>query len=241
MATSGSALIDKIAIADIDDLTASLAWFTELLPQTAHEELAAEQARGNLQDPTVFVDGKKSTEAAVDMVKPFGEIQYVSGVGPMDAAIAAADAFVRSKAPRRTGHYAASLVWFANGQRRGAAPAARSVGIKGNVELVDLAPYASMAEIQVPSGVIYGAYTMLQRAFGGQLSIGFRYTQAAIFGGFEIGPGKPAPARPYNVPVLTIGNPVSSVKPGVKRSTPGYNRRRNRRTVRKYLKERGGK
>lgn len=229
-----SSTLEKIAIADIDDLTESLLWFTDLLPQTAREELLFEQRRGNLTDPVTIVDKRKTDN--IEAVKPFGEIDYIGGLGPIEAAIIAAESFVRSVAPHRTGHYARSLIWFANGRRQDGPPTAREIGLRGNAELIDLAPYASMVEVMVPNSVIYGAYNHLRRLFGNTVSVGFHYTQAARYGGFEIAPGKAAPRVPYNVPVLAIGNPASTVIPGVKRSVPGYNLRRRRATVRKYLK-----
>jgi hypothetical protein len=226
----------RVGIDGIDDLTDSLRWFASLLPQTAEEELAKEQARGNLLKPIVIVDGRKGKDE--DTVKPFGNITYVEGVGPMREAIAAADAFVRSAAPRRSGFYAESLTWFANGRRTGSPPAADKVGLAGNVQLIDLAPYASMVEIDVPRGVIFGAYTMLVRQFGRQLSIAYSYVNPDKYGGLREPPGKAARV-PYAVPVLTIGNPSSSVKPGIG-SRPGAHRRRAARKAARAAKKAGG-
>jgi hypothetical protein len=226
-----------IPINDIADLTDAVTWFHALLPDTAEAELASEQSQGNLLDPVTTVDGRKSDD--LDAVKLFGNITYNEAVGPIDEAIAAAWAYVKSRSPRRTGHYALSLQWFANGQHVAEPPSAARIGLRGNAELMDLAPYASMVEIMVPNSVIYGAYTLLRRRFGKSLSIGFRYSHADKFGGFMVAPGLPQPKRPYAIPVLSIGNPVSTVKPGVARSTPGYSLRRKRGVVRKYLRAKG--
>jgi hypothetical protein len=226
-----------IQIDDMADLSDAVAWFHDLHIETAQEELATAQAGGSLLDPTTFVDGKKNGD--VDEVNLFGNITYVGGMGPVDEAIQAAWAFVEAAAPVRTGHYRQSLAWFANGQMTGAPPQGKRLGLRGNAELVDLAPYAAMAEIMVPKGVIYGAYVAVSRRFGKTVSVSYRYTRAERYGGFMLAPGMPAPKRPYNVPVLTIGNPSSSVKPGVARSRPGYNIRRRRATVRKYLRAKG--
>lgn len=218
----------RISVDQIDDIKRTLKWFHDLLPRTAREELAAEHARGNLENETTLVDGRKG--ARVDDVKPFGKIQYVGGLGPIDAAVIAADAIANAAAPRRSGHYARALVWFANGRATGGPPTAREIGAGGNAELVDLAPYASMVEIQVPRGVVFAAYTQLARLFGGTLSIGFRYVKAAKFGGHIRAAGDPG--RTFlNVPVLSIGHPAGNVRPGVARSRPGAAVRARRRSV----------
>ena len=217
----------QVDIAGLDDLTGALQWFRDLLPKTAHEELAKAQAGGSLLDPVTLVDGRKNDDE--ESVKPFGSIIYVEPAGPLREAIAAAESFVRTAAPMETGFYQSALVWFANGRATGSPPNADKVGRRGNVELVDLAPYASVVEIDVPRGVIFGAYAMLTRRFGAQLSIGFRYADPGQYGGLIERPGNPARV-PYKVPVLTIGNPSSTVKPGIAGSRPGHNLRRGRST-----------
>lgn len=222
-----------VSLDQIDDMRRTLQWWHELLPKTAKEELAKEHARGNLENETVLVDGRKG--ARVVDVKPFGKIQYVGGLGPIEAAIIAADAIAHAAAPRRSGHYARSLVWFANGRATGGPPTAREIGARGNAELVDLAPYANMVEIQVPRGVIYQAYNSLARQFGGTLSIGFRFVPAAKFGGHLRAAGDPG--RTFlNVPVLSIGHPSGNVRPGVARSRPGSTIARRRRSAARSLR-----
>lgn len=234
MATPQVTATLQIPISEVDDMRRTVAWWRELLPETAREELAFEQARGNLKDPAVFVDGRKANMATLDSVKPFGNIRFVEGTGPLDAAIQAAAAFIESAAPRRTGHYVDALRLYVNGRLFGGVPTAEQVGLRGNVEFTDLAPYAAMAEIQTPRGVIYGAYTMLARTFGGSLSIGFRYTVAAEFGGHDRG-NNWSDDTYLNVPVLSIGNPASTVKPGVKRGRPGTAQKARRRTAHRAL------
>jgi hypothetical protein len=221
----------QVPIATLDDMRLSLEWFRSLLPDTAREELALEHARGNLLDETTLIDGRKGTD--VDKVKPFGKIQYVGGIGPIDAATIMADAVAHARAPVRTGHYARALQWFVNGQPVGGPPTAEQVGIKGNAELVDLAPYASMVEIQVPRGVIFAAYNAVARAFGSSLSIRFGYGKAKAMGGHAEKAGTKG-GRYFSVPVLTIGNPVSTVIPG--RTSPGVNIRERRSTARRALR-----
>lgn len=226
----------RIPINQIDDMRRTLEWWHDLLPLTAREELAEEHAHGNLLDEVQIVDGRLN--APLDSVKSFGTIRFVGGLGPIEQAIEAADAVAHSLAPRDTGHYARSLQWFANGRPVGGPPSARQVGVKGNAELVDLAPYASMLEITVPRGVIYGAYNHVARMFSSTVSIGFRYANAKDFGGHMEKPGTRG-GRFFKVPVLSIGNPVSTVTPGVLKSRPGANirdrRGEARRALRKYL------
>jgi hypothetical protein len=217
-----------VDVAGVEDLKASLLWFHSLLPATAKEELAIAQRQGSLLTPVVFTDGKKGRDE--DLVKPFGTITYSDSVGPLREAIAMAWAIVQGAAPRLSGHYQRSLQWVANGQLTGGPPDPERVGARGNVQLVDLAPYASTLEIQVPRGVIYSAYTQLARRFGRQLLISYGYGKAAEFGGLDAPAGRP-PLRPYAVPILTIGNPASTVNP--KATRPGAaQRRRKRRTDR---------
>lgn len=212
-------------VSTVPDLLESVKWFVDLLPETAKAELADAQAKGSLLDPLSFVDGKRNPN--VDMVKPFGTIRYTDALGPLKEAIAAADAFVRQWAPRDTGLYESALRWFANGRPTAGLPNAERVGVAGNVQLVDLVPYASTLEIEVPRGVIYGTYSFLSRMFGGRLNISFTYAQASKFGGFIEREGNPA-ARPYAVPVLTIGNPGSTVRDGA-RPRPASSRGKRRR------------
>ena len=224
---------EKIAISDIADLTAGLQWFADLLPITAQEELAKEQASGDLLDPITLVDGRKNDD--VSAVKPFGNITYVEGLGPLREAIAAADAFVRTAAPQLTGWYAGALQWFANGKPVHGPPDVAKLGAGGNVQLVDLAPYASWLEIETPRGIIFGAYNWLARQYGRQLSIGYGYAQPDKFGGLRSKPNNPARV-PYAVPVLTIGNPASKVKPGV-RTRPGAHKRKSRSMARRAIRQ----
>lgn len=221
----------KIPIGSIDDLAASLQWFADLLPATAEQELAKEQARGNLLEPVTLVDGRKGADEQT--VKPFGTIAYTEGAGPLREAIHAAAAFVKAAAPHESGFYESALRWFRNGHRvEGGVPDADRVGLKGNVELVDLAPYASVVEVDVPRGVIFGAYAWLTRRYGHQLTIQFRYAKPGQYGGLIARPGNPARV-PYYVPVLTIANPASGLPGGVQGSRPGYNLRRGHSTFSK--------
>lgn len=236
-ATFSQVSTSKVGVDSAEDLQASLLWFHSLLPKTAHEELAKAQRQGSLRVPTTFVDGKKGRDE--ESVKPFGNITYADSIGPLREAIAMAWAIVQGGAPRATGHYQRSLQWVANGQLTMGPPDAQRVGVRGNVQLVDLAPYASTLEIQVPRGIIYAAYTQLARRFGRTLSISYGYGSAAAFGGLNAPAGRP-PLRPYAVPILTIGNPASTVN--AKATRPGAaQRRRKRRSDRWQGFDKGGR
>lgn len=229
-------LLASRSIAGADDLREFFAYLEAYLPALAREALAEEQARGNLAKPTIYVDGRKG--APLDSVKTFGNITFVAGEGNVAAAVSMVDAFARAAAPRDSGHYGRSLRWFVNGRPAAGAPSVKQIGLRGNAELVDLAPYAAMVEIMVPRGVIFGAFTQAARAFGRTVAIGFRYADAADFGGHMEKPGTKG-GRYFKVPVVSIGNPVSTVFPGVMRSRPGHNLQHRRRTVRRYLRAKG--
>jgi hypothetical protein len=197
----------------IADLTATFDWLRKVEATTAREELARAQGEGSLTDPVTYVDGRKTDD--VDSVKPFGTITYVSQMGPVAAAIAMADGYARQAAPYRTGFYLEHMVWLVNGRPVSGPPSADQVGIRGNAQLVDLVPYASWLETQVPSGIVFGAFTQLRRAFGKALAIRYSYIDPNKLGGQPQRPGNPNPAgRTYMVPVLTIGNPDSTVRAG---------------------------
>lgn len=214
----------SIGVSGVDDLKASLEWFNDLLPKTAREELAKEQRKGSLLEPVTLVDGRKDDNE--EHVKPFGQIVYVESLGPLREAIAMVWAFVQSEAPRLTGFYRDQLQWVANGQLTGGPPNVDRVGVRGNVQLLDLAPYASTLEIQVPRGIIYQAYLQVSRRYGKQLSIAYGYAKPGDFGGLRAPEGR-EPLRPYAVPILTLGNPASTVEAKARR--PGAARRRRKR------------
>jgi hypothetical protein len=231
MAAASASIVKTIPISEIDDIKDALLWFKDLLPQTAKEELAIEQARGNLADPvTTFVDGKKSDDVAG--VKIFGNIRYVSSVGPIEQAITQLAAFVAQKAPRRTGWYEESLKWVVNGERVAGRPSAEQVGAKGNVMLLDLAPYASWLEVYYPTGILFAAYTSLHRTFGKRLAIRYGYAKPDTFGGQAWKPGQKRGAHPYMVPYVLIGSPGSTVKDGTK-SKRSLNSKREKRPDRR--------
>lgn len=223
----------RVPVGTPEDLQESLLWFHALLPKTAREELARAQRGGSLPEPVHFVDGKKGRD--IDAVKPFGNITYADSIGPLREAIAMAHEFVTRGAPRASGHYAESLEWLANGQMVMGLPDAERVGARGNVQLVDLAPYASRLEIEMPRALIYGAFLLISRRFGRQLSVSYGYANPERFGGLRARPGNP-PRVPYAVPVLTMGNPASTVRPGA-RARPGVHAQRLARILRRQRAE----
>lgn len=210
---AATSLLARRDVSGLDDLSESLAWFDALLERTAAAELADEQARGNLLDPTILIDGKKSS--AIAGARIFGTVAFVDSVGPIGEAIRAADAQAEQAAPHRTGHYRASLRWFVNGSPVGGVPTAEQVGRTGNAILADLAPYASWLEVHLPNGVLFGAYTRIKRAFGRRVAIRYTYANPEHgIGPQAWPPGARRGSHPYMVPILVIGNPASTVKPG---------------------------
>lgn len=204
-----------LPIGTVDELRHSLNWFHDLFIATAEEELAQAQAAGSLTDPVIVVDGKRNGDPA--NVKPFGTIAFVETQGPMAEAIAATAAFVSGMAPVDTGFYVSGFLWLQNGNPVRGLPNADEVGVRGNVQLINRTPYAGWMEIEIPHGVIFGAYTFLSRLFGNRLNISYSYVHGDQFGGLISRPENP-PLRPYAMPVLTIGGPASTV--GTRRVRP---------------------
>jgi hypothetical protein len=233
MAAASASIVKTIPINEIDDLKDAVLWFKNLLPATAKEELALEQAQGNLEDPvTTFVDGKKSDDIA--SVRIFGNIRYVSALGPIDKALTQLDAFIQQRAPHKTGHYVHSLQWVLNGKPVRARPSAEEVGTKGNVMLMDMAPYASWLEVHYPSGILFAAYTSLARSFGKRVAVHYGYANPDRFGGQKWKPGGKVGKHPYMVPYVSIGNPGSTVKAG---TTSRRNVNAGKREKRPYRRE----
>lgn len=236
-----STLLARRDIGSIDDLKASLEWIDGLLETTARRELELEQARGNLLDPTIFVDGKKST--AIAGAKLFGSVVMVDSVGPIAAAIRAAEALVEQAAPYQTGHYRSALVWLVNGRPVAGTPSAEAVGPHGNAMLIDLAPYASWLEVELPSGVLWGAFTRLKRQFGKRVAVGYHYARPAWFGGHRWQEGAKR-GHDYMVPFIVIGSPGSTVttaadKPGPSGKRRGRPRSSSRKVGRGHRESRG--
>jgi hypothetical protein len=229
MAAASASTVKVIPINEIDDIKDALLWFKDLLPATAKEELALEQSQGNLADPvTTFVDGRKSDDIA--SVKIFGNIRYVSSIGPIEQALSQLEAFVAQKAPRKTGWYDESMQWVVNGEPVRTRPTAEQIGARGNVMLMDLAPYASWLEVYYPTGILFAAYTSLARSYGKRLAVHYGYANPDHFGGQKWKPGQPRGKHPYMVPYVLIGSPGSTVKPGTK-SVRNLNSKRARKTA----------
>jgi hypothetical protein len=187
-------------------------------------EAKAIQKRGGLPQAIVSVDGRRNKRE--EDVRLWGEIVYVAGMGPVAEAVRIAHDFATMaaggafKAP--TGHYASQFAWFMNGDAVGSEPPdVKRMGVKGNVQLVNRAPYASVLEILMPDGILYGAYNLLRRTFGTRLRLVYGYAMADAFGGQVQPSGRTV--RPMSIPFLLIGNPISGSSRHV---PPGVNRRR---------------
>jgi hypothetical protein len=212
MAPRTSQKVQQLGVASIDDLSAAFEWIHNYHVGTARTELAKEQARGNLIDEVTFVDRKKSENIAG--VRMWGTISFVSSSGPIEKAIAMADALARSAAPRETGHYLSAMHWMVNGHRVAGLPTAEQVGPRGNAMLVDMAPYASWLEVHLPNGILYGVYTQLKRSFGANVPVHYGYANPDHLSGQEWKPGSKRGDHPYMVPFIGIGLATSTVKPG---------------------------
>lgn len=215
----------KIPISSIDDLKSSIQWFNDLQWRLFNEELREEQARGSLKDPQIYVDGRKDADPRT--VKLFGDIKAVDKVGPVGAAIKLVDSIIMSAAPYKTGFYASASLWYLNGQEVGTPPTGEEVGAGGNAMVVNLATYASTLEALSAVGIFWLAYTSAQRTFGDTVAISWNYAQAKTFGDHVRRPGERGDLF-ATVPVITIGSPGSTVKPGILGAIPGKNRRRGK-------------
>jgi hypothetical protein len=202
-----------------------------------HASLAREKAAqlyGKQADKAIiYTDGAKGR--APEQVKPFGQIVYAPPTGPIAEAIAMALEIIRSRGPsnRETGFYASDFQWYVNGKPVAGVPDGKTIGPSGNVQVANLAPYATMQEIQVPRGVLYAAFTVLKRAFGQRLVLGYGYRLAR--GAFvqDQPKGKEAPT---NVPTLMIASPGGKVRSSVK--VPGSKIRKAKRLKRVAIRAR---
>jgi hypothetical protein len=208
-------------------LTKGLAWLRQQHAMIAADKAAEFYGSGRLDKPVIITDGVRNRPG--DQVKNFGTIIYVPGVGPIAEAATLAQKILLQEAPRRTGFYAAHFQWYQNGRKVETLDIPR-IGARGNVEVADLASYAAMPEIEVPGGVLYAAYAAIKRQFGSRVIVRFGYR--APRGDFtpEI-PERLKGGRPLNIPVLSIGNPGSTVKAGA--TAPGVNIRKRARRQRR--------
>lgn len=201
-------------------------------------EIAREALKeSGLEHPVIFVDGKKG--ASEDAVKEFGEIIYVADLGPLQQAIDLVELtlahYASSAFKKPTGFYQSKFHWFVNGRDWGGAPPkANIVGARGNVQVVNLAGYASPVEIFVPNGIIYGAFNALRTMFGRRINSAYGYAPADAFD--QVWPPDHT-ARPLAIPILTFGHPASTFEWKVRR--PGTNLRR--RQAHERAKARGRK
>lgn len=194
-----------------------------------HASLAREKAAQiygkNADQAIIYTDGRKGR--APEEVKPFGLIVYAPGRGPMKAAIDMALSIIRATAPTNadTGRYTFGFQFYVNGDPVAGVPDGDRLGPKSNVQIANLVPYASMQEIQIPRGVLYAAYTALNRAFGQRLVLAYGYRlPRGAFTQDQL-PGRKD--KPSAVPVLMIASPGGKIRRSV--TAPGATRRSKRR------------
>lgn len=211
---------------NLDDLSSVFADIRQRTAQAAREELSKLAAtQPGWEDPAIYVDGRPGKPEAV---KDFGTIVIVPSGGPVEEAMQLAWEFVNAQTMRAwsafnrsTGFYASSVSWFMNGQHVGQElPRVERMGLKGNVQLVGRAGYASALEIDLPNHIIYGAYTLLKSTFGNRLALAYGYRLAHEYS--QVWPADRKSPRPMAVPVLTIGHPTATfrqraTRPGVLR------------------------
>ncbi len=216
--------IELIAPQAIEILASDVrAWVSATHAALAREKAA--QIYGKEADKQIIiVDGRKGR--VPEDVKPFGQIVYAPGTGPIAEAITMALEVIRSRAPSNalTGFYTFDFQWYVNGDPVAGVPDGKTLGPGDNVQVANLAPYATMQEIQIPSGVLYAAFNALTRAFGPRLVLTYGYRLAR--GAFTQDHPK-GKEPPTNVPTLLIASPGGKIRRSVKR--PGARLRKQRR------------
>lgn len=222
-------MIELIAPRAIEVLAKDVgAWVSRTHAELAREKAAQLYGKEGATKAVVYTDGAKGRPP--EQVKPFGLIVYAPPIGPMAEAIEMALQIIRARAPTnaKTGFYTFDFQWYVNGDPIAGIPDAKRLGPKSNVQIANLAPYATMQEIQIPSGVLFAAYTALNRAFGQRLvlSYGYRLARGAFT---QDKPPNEGPRRPTNVPTLMIASPGGKVRRSVKRPGARPRKRRARR------------
>jgi hypothetical protein len=216
--------IELIAPQAIEVLASNVrGWISATHASLAREKAA--QIYGKEADKQIiYTDGRKGRPP--EEVRPFGQIVYAPGQGPIAEALAMALDIIRSRAPanRETGFYAGDFAFYVNGKPVAGVPDGKSIGPKGNIQIANLAPYATMQEIQIPRGVLYAAFNALTRAFGPRLVLTYGYRLARGAFTQDQPKGKEAPT---NVPTLLIASPGGKIRRSVKR--PGSRARRRAR------------
>jgi len=217
--------IELIAPQAIEVLASNVGkWVSATHASLAREKAAQIYGTDKKSQPIVYTDGRKGRPP--EEVRPFGQIVYAPGTGPIAEAIAMALEIIRSRGPanRETGFYASDFQWYVNGKPVAGVPDGKTIGPKANVQISNLAPYATMQEIQIPRGVLYAAFNALTRAFGPRLVLTYGYRLARGAFTQDQPKGKEAPT---NVPTLLIASPGGKIRRSVKR--PGSRARKRRR------------
>lgn len=198
---------------------------------TAQEELSKAQHEGAMKNPVTFVDNKKGRSEYE--VKPFGTITYVSPLGPLKQAVEDVERYIMTRTgifQHPTGYYASGFRWFINGKPAGEnSPDVSQVGQHGNIQIVNLAGYASALEANfMPDGILFGCYVALKSKYGNTLKIAQGYAPESAFD--QQWPADHA-AQPMTIPYIMLGHPNASFKQRSKK--PGHNIRKKARAAAK--------
>ena len=231
----------RYTVESLDDLTQTFAAIRMTAVEAAADALRTLSAGSDVwNDPRVFVNGKPYNVNSMpnaqmaQVMKDFSTIIIVPREGPVQEAVHLAYEYIVAQCmsfQNPSGFYASNFMWFVNGEPASQqAPDVSRMGSRGNVQIVNRAGYASMPEIFIPDGIIYGAFKMLERIFGKQIALSFSYGPAHAFD--QVWPsGRKGGTPPLAVPVLTIGHASAGFK---RRATrPGVRLRKRSREMRK--------
>lgn len=224
----------QYSVDSLDDLKQTFADIRMRTVQIAREALQEErrkQGSAFKEQPVVIVDGKRGR--SMESVKDFGTIIIVARSGPVLEAVQMAHQYVIAQTAtfkNASGFYANRFLWLMNGERVGDQPPdVRRMGLRGNVQLVNRAGYASTLEIALPDHIVRGAYELLRRRFGARLKLSFGYGPADAFAQEWPSDRGEASTHPLAVPVLTIGHPAATFTE--RQTRPGVRRRRRERVA----------
>lgn len=226
-------------IESADNLQETFAAIRKSVAKAARDEMRSMQRDPMWRDPVVYVDGKR---AEPERVKDFGTIVILPQGGPVEEAVQLAHQYVLEQAGfhHNTGFYMSEFAWYMNGKPEGSSPPdVQRMGLKGNVQLVNRAGYASSLEVLLPNHVIYGAYTLLKKTYGQRLALSYSYGPATAFDQAWPDARQVRASRPKHVymavPILTIGHPTATFRQQKRR--PGVLWRKRRRELERVAKE----
>lgn len=236
----------QYTVDSLDNLTTTFAEIRKTVAKVARDEIRSMQRDPMWRDPVIYVDGKR---AEPERVKDFGTIVILPQGGPVEEATKLAHQYVLEQAGfhHESGFYMSEFAWYMNGKPEGTTPPdVQRMGLKGNVQLVNRAGYASSLEVLLPDHVIYGAYTLLKRTYGQRLALSYSYGPAHAFDqawpdARQLRSGAASSSRPKHiymaVPILTIGHPTATFKQQKRR--PGVLFRKRRRELERVAKQLG--